>query len=74
MNNLLEMGVGSRMLRFIHSYRNVRTIKVKIGTTISRNHTKTAGVPQAGVLSAICLQVGINSILDALPMGIKGTL
>ena len=74
MNNLSEMGVSGQMLKFIHNYLNERTIKVKIGTTISRNYTITAGVPQGGVLSATCFLVGINSILNTLPTGIKGTL
>ena len=34
MNNLLEMGVSGRMLKFIHNYLNERTIKVKIGNTL----------------------------------------
>ena len=41
MNNLSKMRVNGRMLKFIHNYLNERTIKVKIGNTFSRNHTKT---------------------------------
>ena len=68
------MGVNGRMLKFIHNYLNERTIKVKIGNTSSRSHTTTAGVPQGGVLSATCFIVAINSILDSLPTGTKGSL
>ena len=60
MNNLSEMGVSSRMLKFIHNYLNERTIKVKIGKTLSRNHATTAGVPLGGVLSATCFLLAIN--------------
>ena len=74
MNNLSEMGVSGRMLKSIHNYLNERTIKVKIGNTLSRNHTTTAGVPQGGVLIATCFLVAINPILESLPTGIEGSL
>ena len=74
MKNLSEMGVSGQMLKFTHNYLNERTIKVKRGTTIPRNHTTTAGVPQGGVLSATCFLLAIKPILDTLPAGIWGTL
>ena len=68
-DSLSKMGVNGRMLKFFHNYLSERTIKVKIGNTSSRNHTTTAGV-----LSATCFIAAINSILDSLPTGTKGSL
>ena len=74
LSNLMNMGVHGQMLQFIHNYLKDRSIKVKIGNTLSDSHTITAGVPQGGVLSATCFLVAINTILETLPKDIKGSL
>ena len=69
--SLMSMRIHGRMLKFIHNYLNDRSIKVKIGNTLSDSHKTSAGVPQEGVLSATCFLVAINNILDTLPVRIK---
>ena len=73
-NNLYQMGVHGRMLNFIFNYLRERSIKVRIGNTLSRSRTTLSGIPQGGVLSATCFLIAINSILDTLPRNIKGSL
>ena len=36
-NNPSDMGVTGRMLKFIQNYLNKRTVKVKIGNTLSKS-------------------------------------
>ena len=64
--NLKEMGITGKMHNFIHSYLKYRSIKVKIGNTVSERRMATAGVPQGGVLSATCFLVAINTIMVTL--------
>ena len=73
-SNLKEIGVTGNMLNFIHNYLKDRSIKVKIGNTLSDKHMTTAGVPQGGVLSATLFIVAINTILDNLHTDVKGSL
>ena len=73
-SNLKEFGVTGKMLSFIHNYLKNRYIKVRIGNELSNEQATTAGVPQGGVLSATCFLVAINTILDTLPAGVRGSL
>ena len=73
-SNLKEMGVNGNILKFIHNYLKGRSIKVKIGNTLSEKHITTAGVPQGGVLSATLFLVAINTILDNLHCDVRGSL
>ena len=73
-SNLKDVGVKGEILKFIHNYLKDRSIKVKIGDTLSDKHTTTAGVPQGGVLSATLFLVAINTILDTLHCGVRGSL
>ena len=72
--NLTMMGIHGKMLKFIHNYLEDRYIKVKIGKTVSSIERTQVGVPQGGVLSATLFNISINTILDDLPPGIKGSL
>ena len=72
--NLTNMGVHGKILNFIYNYLEDRSIKVKIGKTLSHNEETQTGVPQGGVLSATLFNVAINSILDKLPPGTRGSL
>ena len=73
-NNLCDMGVSGNMLRFIFNYLKERSIKVRIGNTLSKSCTTHSGVPQGGVLSATCFLVAINTIQGALPHNINSSL
>ena len=73
-SNLKEMGVDGNILKFIHNYLKGRSIKVKIGNSLSDKHMTTAGVPQGGVLSATLFLVAINTILDSLHCDVRGSL
>ena len=73
-NNLYEMGVQGNMLRFIFNYLKERSIKVRIGKTLSKSCKTHSGVPQGGVLSATCFLVAINTIQNALPHNIDSSL
>ena len=72
--NLRHMGIQGKMLRFVENYLEDRTIKVKIGNTLSSDQVTQTGVPQGGVLSATCFIVAINTILDVMPQDVKGSL
>ena len=72
--NLSHMGVQGRMLEFIKNYLQKRTIKVRVGDTLSEERETQSGVPQGGVLSATCFLVAINTILDVIPQDVKGSL
>ena len=71
-NNLCQMGVNGNMLRFIFNYLKERSIKVRIGRTLSESRSTNSGVPQGGVLSATCFLIAINSIMEILPQNING--
>ena len=73
-NNLYHMGIHGKMLNFVFNYLKERSIKVRIGNTLSKSRTTHSGVPQGGVLSATCFLIAINTILDTLPHNIKGSL
>ena len=62
------------MLKFIHNYPSKRTIRTKIGNTLSESNNTTAGVSQGRVLSAICFIIAFNDILNPLPRGFKASL
>ena len=72
--NLTEMDVKGRMLKFIQNYLSKITLRMKIGNPLLESYNTTAGVPQGGVLSAIYFIMVINNILNPLPRGVKGSL
>ena len=72
--NLSNMGIHGKMLKFIYNYLEDRLINVKIGNTHSCSEKTQTGVPQGGVLSATLFNIAINSILEDLPPGTKGSL
>ena len=72
--NLTEMDVNGRMLKFIHNYLSKITLRMKIGNPLLESYNTTAGVPQGGVLSAIYFIIAINNILNPLPRGVEGSL
>ena len=54
--NLLSAGVGGRLLHFINNFLTNRTMKVRIGSILSRPYVQHEGVPQGSVLSCTLFQ------------------
>ena len=71
---LHKKGLRGNMMRFINSFLSERSIKVRVGNSISSAFRQEEGVPQGSVLSVTCFAVPINNILEAIPAPVKGSL
>ena len=71
---LHKKGLRGNMMRFINSFLSERSIKVRVGNSISSAFRQEEGVPQGSVLSVTCFAVAINNILEAIPAPVKGSL
>ena len=71
---LYKMGIRGQMIRFINSFLSERFIKVKVGNHLSSKFPQEEGVPQGSVLSVTCFAIAINSIMEAVPASVRGSL
>ena len=59
---LLHLGIPTKMVRVLSSFINSRTIKVKVGETISKVVELKAGTPQGSVLSPLLFLLYVNDL------------
>ena len=71
---LLDAGVNGKMLKWLMSYLDDRTARVKMQGKTSRLSTLEQGVPQGGNLSPTLFLIYINDILKDIPKTVKGSL
>lgn len=72
--NLITSGITGRMLHFMNNFLSNRSMKVRIGSTISDPHTQHQGVPQGSVLSCTLFSIAINTIVECVPEYTKCSL
>lgn len=67
----MKMGIKGRMLRFVDSFLQDRTIKTKINNTTSEAIKINNGVPQGSVLSPTLFNIMMHDIGKLLPVEVK---
>ena len=63
LQSLHDMGVRGRMYAFLYGFLPDRSIKVRVGSTVSPSFTQEEGVPQGSVLSVTCFLAAINGVV-----------
>ena len=71
---LQNMEVKGNMIRFISSFLSDRSIKVRVGNTLSSPFKLENGVPQGSVLSVTCFAVVINSVISEISSPVRASL
>jgi ribonuclease HI len=66
MKDLHDFGLRGRLPYFIDSFLKDRIYQVRIGTTMSDDHTQEMGVPQGSILSPTCFNIKINNIVKSI--------
>ena len=71
---LQNMEVKGNMICFVRSFLSDRSIKVRVGNTLSSPFKWEEGVPQGSVLSVICFAVAINSVISEIYSPVRASL
>ena len=71
---LLNLGLEGNLPKFINNFLSNRTIRVRVGNTLSEESHLHEGVPKGSVLSCTLFMIAMNSITACLQDGIKATL
>ena len=66
---LSHLGVDTRTCNWFSSYLGGRTIRVRLGGSLSRKSETPVGIPQGSVLGPLCFILYINVVLSALNNG-----
>lgn len=64
---LRDLGVCGRMFDYLESFLGDRTLRVRVGSTISGPHSVTAGVPQGSILSPFLFNLALAKLPDYIP-------
>ena len=72
LEQLEDMGIQGRKLRFIGELIVERWIKVRVGGSISQSKQRDLGISKGGALSVTHFLVAIDSILGELGNGVDG--
>ena len=67
LTSMLEQGVPFNLLKWIRSFLQNRTAKVKFNGTLSNGKQMKQGLPQGAVLSPLLFLFYINNLADDLP-------
>jgi ribonuclease HI len=62
LHKLQKLGIGGNMLNFINDFLTDRSIRVKVGSTLSEEFKLDNGSPQGSVISPILFLIMINDI------------
>ena len=71
---LQNMEVKGNMIRFVRSFLSDRSIKARVGNTLSSPFKLEEGVPQGSVLSVTCFTVAINSVIGEISSPVRASL
>lgn len=74
MRDLHEAGLRGRLPLFISSFLTNRQFQVRLGSVLSDFFSQEMGVPQGSILSVTLFILKINSIVNCLPVGMRGSL
>ena len=72
--DLFNAGLRGRLPDFISNFLTDRNFRVRVGTCLSDSYEQEMGVPQGSILSVTLFILKINSIVNALPAGIRSSL
>ena len=67
-NNLYACGFVGNLTSFIKNFITNRKMRVRVGNTESSVQDVTNGIPLGSVLSCTLFAVGINSIVECIPV------
>ena len=70
-NDFHEMGLRGRLAQFMVNFLKDRSLRVKVGSTISNSYPMNEGIPQGSVLSVLCFGIAINGISNHIPNNIN---
>ena len=74
LNDLHNFGLRGRLLNFIKSFLEDRTIQVRIGSTLSDFYDQEQGVHHGAILSTTLFNVKLNDIIKCLDYKTDGSL
>ena len=74
LKKLHEYGLRGNLPKFICDFLTNRTIRVRVGKTLSNPYPLIEGIPQGSVLSCTLFMIAINEITNSLPADIKTAL
>ena len=74
LKDLHNFGMKRRLLNFIKSFLEDRTIQVRVGSTLSDLYDQEQGVPQGAILSTTLFNVKLNDIINCLDYKTDGSL
>ena len=67
----MKLGIKGRMLRFLHSYLNERTIQTTVNNHLSSTKKITGGIPQGSVLSPDLFNIMLHDLPDVVPPEVR---
>ena len=71
---LQNMEVKGNMIRFIRSFLSDRSVKVRVGNSLSSAFKLEEGVPQCSVLNVTCFVVATNSVISEISSPVHASL
>ena len=74
LKDLQDLGLRGRLPVFIRSFLEDRTMKVRVGSTLSDCYDQEQGVPQGSILSTTLFNIKINNIVKCLDSKTDGSL
>ena len=74
LKKLHEFGMRGNLPQFIANFLKNRIIRVRIGTTHSRDMNVEEGVPQGSVLSCTLFAIAIDEVFKYLPRDVRSAL
>ena len=74
LRKLHDMGLTGNLPEFIKSFLSSRSIRVRVGNTLSNSHNIHSSVPQGSVVSPTLFNIMINDMFDQCPQEIQKSL
>lgn len=74
LRDMFNAGLRGRLPSFIANFLSDRHFRVRIGSFLSDLFDQEMGVPQGSILSVTLFTLKINSIVNCLPVGVRGSL
>lgn len=74
LEKLYNFGLRGALPIFIANFLRDRSLKVRVGSTLSDSYPVNEGIPQGSVLSCTCFLIAINDIAETLPQTVRSVL